>query len=171
MAQRISRTKKILVVAAVGALTLGGAGAAFAYWTSTGEGEGEAVTGASVAFTFDVEVADGDLSPGSDGQTVAFTVSNPGEGSQLLGEVLVYLATPDDTDNGLPWVPPVGCAFADYAAAITVQPTQGELAAGATTAVGGVATVTLANTAVNQDACQGADVPLLFVATSTPLPL
>jgi len=166
---RISRTKKTLVVAAAIALTIAGAGGAYAYWTSTGEGAGTAETGESVAFTFTVEDPEGDLSPGSDGQTLDFTVTNPGEGSQLLGEVSVYIATSDGTPDGLPWVPPVGCEYDDYAASITTQPTQGELAAGATTADAGVATVVLANTAFNQDACQGEDVPLLFVASSDPL--
>ena len=157
---RISRTKKTLVVAAALALTIGGAGAAFAYWTSTGVGDGTATTGESVAFTITTEAAVGEISPGSAGQTIAFTVTNPGTGSQNLALVTVAVAD----DNGAPWIPPTGCILADFVATISTPPVYGQIAAGGE--LGGVATVTLTNTAVNQDACQGLDdVPLHFVAS------
>ncbi|MFG6503586.1 hypothetical protein [Microbacterium sp. P05] len=159
MSQTTTPGKKRLAIALAAVLMLGGAGAAFAYWTSTGTGEGEATTGESVAFTITSEPAVGIIVPGGVGQTVDFTVANPGTGSQYLTAVTVELAEAD----GTPWAPPAGCEFEDYTAAITTAPPAGDIAAGGS--VQGTATVTLANTAVNQNACQEAVVPLYFEAS------
>jgi hypothetical protein len=157
-AGRPNRKRKTTAVAA--ALVLVGGGAAYAYWTSTGIGEGEATTGASVAFEFTVQSAVGNIAPGNAGQTVGYTVDNPGTSAQYLTDVTVAIANPD----GSPWVPAVGCSAADYTAAMTVKPDAGDIPAGGSSAPGTV-TVTLANTGVNQDACQGQTVPLYFVAS------
>ncbi len=160
MVQRMSRLKKTIVIASVAALSIGGAGIAYAYWTSTGTGVGSAQTGESVAFVIDSEDAVGQLAPGSPGQTVAFTVTNPGPGTQYLGLVTVQIAE----SNGDAWLPDDGCVAANYSVAMTTFPPFGQLAANGTSA--GVATVTLANTNADQDSCQGQPVPLLFTATS-----
>ncbi|PJJ62056.1 hypothetical protein [Compostimonas suwonensis] len=159
MARTSSRGRKGIIIALAAVLTITGAGVAFAYWTSTGTGVGEATTGESVAFTITSDPAVGTIAPGSDGQTVDFTVTNPGEGTQSLTEVTVSLATAD----GTPWVPTGDCLVADYTATISTAPPAGEIAAGGE--VDGTATVTLTNTAVNQDDCQGQDVPLYFEAS------
>lgn len=93
------------------------------------------------------------------GQTVDFTVTNPGEGTQSLTAVAVEIAAED----GEAWVPPAGCLAADYTAAVTTAPPAGSIAPGGS--VDGTVTVTLASTAENQDACQGAAVPLLLTAS------
>jgi hypothetical protein len=159
MAGTISRGRKRITVGLVAVLTLAGAGAAFAYWTSTGSGTGSATTGESVAFNITSETAVGTIAPGNAGQTIEFTVTNPGEGSQSLSTVTVALATA----AGVPWVPTGDCLIGDYTAAITTAPLAGQIAAGGS--VTGTATVTLANTAVNQDDCQGQIVPLYFEAS------
>lgn len=159
MATVQSRRKKIAAIALAAALTLGGAGVAFAYWSSTGTGAGTATTGESATFEITSEAAVGTIAPGSAGQTVDFTVSNPGEGTQYLTAVTVTLATAD----GEAWVPTGGCLIGDYTATISTAPPVGDILAGGS--VDGVATVTLANTAANQDACQGQTVPLYFVAS------
>ncbi len=158
MAQRISRLKKTIVIASTLALTIGGAGAAFAYWTSGGTGDGTATTGVSVDFVIDAADAVGELAPGSAGETVDFTVTNPGPGTQSLTTFTVTLADA----AGVTWVPPIGCLLADYTASISVPPTFGAIAVD--DFVTGTALVVLANTGANQDACQGAIVPLHFVA-------
>lgn len=159
MATTRLRAKKRIAIALASILILTGAAAAFAYWTSTGSGEGEATTGVSVDFEITSEPAVGTIAPGSAGQTVDFTVSNPGEGTQYLTGVTVALAEAD----GTPWVPTGDCLIADYTATISTAPPVGDILAGDT--VDGVATVTLANTAVNQDDCQGQVVPLYFTAS------
>jgi hypothetical protein len=159
MAKVISRTRRSTIIAFVAIFTLAGAGIAFAYWTSTGTGSGTASTGASTAFTITSEPAVGTIAPGNAGQTVDFTVTNPSTSPQYLTEVTVALAETD----GTPWVPAAGCLIADYTATITTVPPAGDIPGGGS--VDGVVTVTLANTAVNQDACQGEDVPLYFAAS------
>jgi hypothetical protein len=156
---RISRTKKTLVVAAAIALTIAGAGGAYAYWTSGGEGDGEATTGNSVDFVVTTAAATGTLTPGSAGQSVGFTVTNPGPDVQYFTAITVTMAD----DAGVPWVPDGDCDIADYTAVITTPPTAGTVAVAGTKT--GFVTVTLANTAVNQDDCQGQTVPLHLIAT------
>ena len=154
------RTKTVAIAAGI-TLTVAGSGIAFAYWTSTGSGTGSATTGASVAFTITSGTPAGVISPGGAGQTVGFTVTNPGPGIQSLAAVTVAMATGPLLADA--WVPPTGCLLADYTAAITTAPTPGQILVGANKT--GIATVTLANTGANQDACQGATVPLYFKAT------
>jgi hypothetical protein len=152
------RTKTVAIAAGI-TMTVAGSGIAFAYWTSTGSGTGSATTGTSVAFTVAADAPVGVISPGGAGQTVIFTVTNPGPGIQSLAAVNVTIAGP----TGTTWVPPTGCLLADYTAAITTAPTFGAIAVGGSRS--GTATVTLANTGVNQDACKGATVPLYFTAS------
>jgi hypothetical protein len=152
------RTKTVAIAAGI-TLTVAGSGIAFAYWTSTGSGTGSATTGTSAAFTIVAGTPAGVISPGGAGQTVGFTVTNPGPGIQSLAAVSVAIAT----GPGAPWVPPTGCLLADYTAAVTTAPTPGPIAVGGNKS--GIATVTLANTGVNQDACQGTTVPLYFTAS------
>jgi hypothetical protein len=159
MAQPLSRFKKIVVVSSVAALGFLGAGVAVAYWTSTGTGEGVATTGESVAFEIASEPAVGIMAPGSAGQTVAFTVTNPGTGNLYLNDVDVVLADA----AGVPWVPAGACDPADYTAVVSTPPPVGDIAPGGE--VDGVITVTLANTGFNQDDCQNQDVPLYLVAS------
>jgi hypothetical protein len=155
----MSRRKKRITFVLVGVLMLGGAGVAFAYWTSTGTGDGSAETGTSVAFIIAADPAVGTIVPGGAGQTVDFTVTNPGPGVESLSNVTVTMASA----AGVAWVPPVGCDIADYTASVTTQPVDGEIPVG--DGVDGQATVTLANSATNQDACQGQTVPLYFTAS------
>ena len=159
MANNITRGRKRLTVFLVSILTITGAGVAYAYWTSIGSGVGSATTGQSVALTITSQTAVGTLSPGSAGQTIDFSVTNPGEGTQYLTAVTVAIA--DAT--GTAWVPTGTCLLADYTATISTAPVAGAIAPGAS--VPGVATVTLTNTGANQDDCQGQVVPLYFVAS------
>jgi hypothetical protein len=154
-----NRGKKRTAIILAAALTLTGAGIAFAYWTSTGTGIGTGTTGESVAFAVTSEPGVGELAPGSAGQLVDFTVTNPGEGTQNLTAVTVDIAEA----GGEAWVPPEGCLAEDYGAAVTTAPTLGDIAPGGS--VDGTVTVTLASTAVSQDACQGVAVPLHFTAS------
>jgi hypothetical protein len=157
--RRKSRPQSFLtiILSTVLALAAGG-GIAFAYWTSTGTGTGTASTGVSEAFDITSNVPEGYLAPGSAGQTVGFTVTNPTAAVLSLTAVTVRIALATGAD----WVPTGDCSAADYSVSITTPPTAGEI--GPDGLVTGTATVILANTAVNQDDCQGQDVPLLFSA-------
>jgi hypothetical protein len=162
MAQRTSRFKRSLVVVIAVVLGLAGVGVAFAYWTSTGTGDGTATTETSTPFTVAMDPADGELAPGGPGETIAFTVTNPADTAQYLTGVTVSLATP----AGVAWDPTGDCDPADYVATISTAPPVGDIPANGT--VNGEATVTLTNTAVNQDDCQGQIVPVHLVASAAP---
>ena len=159
MAKSTSPRRKRYTVALVALLTISGAGAAFAYWTSSGSGTGEATTATSVAFTIESEPAVGTIAPGSEGQTVDFTVTNPGPGTQYLSAVTVEMADA----SGVAWVPTGGCLIDDYTATISTAPAYGSIAA--TASLSGTATVKLLNTAANQNACKDQVVPLYFQAS------
>lgn len=162
MAELRRPRRKSTAIALTAVLVAVGGGVAYAYWTASGTGTGTATTGTSTAFTIASDPGTGDLSPGGPGQTVNFTVTNPGTGSQYLDTVTVTIAGP----GGETWVPTGGCVAADYSATISTAPTQGEIAGGGSEP--GVATVTLRNTNVNQDACQGQTVPLFFQVGAPP---
>ncbi|WP_424186964.1 hypothetical protein ACOBQX_03780 [Actinokineospora sp. G85] len=154
-----STKKRVVVVGAVaGALVLGG-GLAYAYWSSTGTGSGSATTGTSTAFVVTTAAATGGpLSPGGPSQTVPFTVTNPGTGSQNLTSVVVTVANAD----GTPWTAVAGCSAADYTVG-TPAVTYGEIAPGGN--AGGTVTITMNNLPSNQDGCKDAVVPLRVVAS------
>ena len=158
MTKTTFRNRKPVIIVLAALLTLAGAGIAFAYWTSTGTGDGTATTGESTAFTITTEAGEGEIAPGNAGQTYDFTVTNPSDSPQYLTGVTVTMAD----EEGVAWVPAAGCDIADYTVTMTTMAPVGDIAGGAS--VGGMVTVTLANTTENQDACQGESVPLHFVA-------
>lgn len=154
----ILTSKKSKVIVATTAIFALGGGAAFAYWTSTGSGSGNGSTGTSVNFTIVGGAVTGPtLAPGGPSQQVAFTVNNPGAGSQNLSSVTATVANAD----GSAWVTIPGCSAADYAVSAPVI-AYGQIAPGGS--VVGSVTVTMNNLDSNQNACQGVAYPLYFVA-------
>ncbi|HWH26858.1 MAG TPA: hypothetical protein VNT53_09460 [Pseudolysinimonas sp.] len=159
MTQLNSRTKKIAIVAITLALVLGGGGIAFAYWTSSGTGTGVATTGTSTGLTVTSSAPTGSaLSPGGPTQTVAFSVNNPGTGSQAVTSVVVSVASA----GGAAWTAIPGCSASDYSLG-TPTITYGTIAGGGSLL--GSVTVTMVALGTDQDACQGVTVPLYFVAS------
>ncbi|OLR91963.1 hypothetical protein [Actinokineospora bangkokensis] len=154
-----STKKRVVVVGAITAVVALGGGLAYAYWSSTGTGTGSATTGTSTAFQVTSTAATGGpLSPGGPSQTVAFTVTNPGTGSQNLSSVVVTVANSD----GTPWTAVTGCSAADYTVG-TPAITYGQIAPGGSAS--GTVSITMNNLSTNQDGCKNATVPLRFVAS------
>lgn len=152
-------TKKVAAVLVGSAIVVATAGAAYAYWTSTGSGSGTATTGTSTAFTVVTTThSGGPLTPGGPSETVGFTVTNPGSGSQNLSSVVVTVANTD----GTAWTAVTGCSAADYAVA-TPTVTYGQIAAGANKT--GTVVISMNNLGSNQDACKGVSVPLYVTAS------
>ncbi|OUM39949.1 hypothetical protein [Arthrobacter sedimenti] len=152
---RTHRKKKITAVTAV--LIVGGSGA-FAFWSSMGAGTGAVSTGTSTPFTVTSGLATGGpLTPGGPTQTVPFTVTNPGTGSQNLAGVTVAVAGP----AGTTWTEVTGCSASDYTVGTPVV-TAGQIASGAS--VSGTVTVAMNNLSTNQDGCKNVSVPLYFSA-------
>jgi hypothetical protein len=151
--------RKLITVLAAVVLVGAGGSLAYAYWTSTGNGVGSATTGTSVPFVVaSAGPTGGPLTPGGPPQSVAFTVTNPGTGSQDLSSVVVTVANND----GSAWTTVLGCSAADYTVG-TPTITYGQIAPSGSLA--GTVTVTMNNLATNQDACKSVPVPLYFVAS------
>ena len=156
-----TRKKRITITAIVtAALVLGGGGAAFAYWTSIGSGTGSAQTGTSKPFEVLQTTRTGDpLTPGGPTQTVTFTVTNPGTGTQKLRAVAVTAASSAD----VPWSI-TGCSAADYEISpATIVDGFREIAGSGK--VFGSVTITMKNGDYDQSACKGVTVPLYFSAS------
>lgn len=154
-----TKKKRILaVVSVVAALMLCGS-LAYAFWTSSGSGTGSATTGTSANFVVTSSApTGGPLTPGGPTESVAFTVANPGTGTQNLTSVVVTVANAD----GSAWTAVTGCSSADYTVG-TPAITYGSIAASGTAS--GTVSVTMNNTASNQNGCKSATVPLDIVAS------
>ncbi len=156
-----TRKRRIVAAAATVAIVALGGGLAYAYWTSTGTGTGSATTGTSSNFVVASSApTGGPLTPGGPSQSVAFTVTNPGTGSQNLSSVVVTVANA----NGSAWTAVVGCSSADYTVGTPVI-TGGYGQIAALGVKSGTVTVTMNNLGTNQDACKSVTVPLYIVAS------
>jgi hypothetical protein len=146
-----SRKRYVLVgLGAVGAVAV--VGAAIAYFTTTGSGTGSAAVGTSSAVTIH-GTAGTSLFPGA-GTTVNFTVDNPSAGSQRVNVIQLESVTTDAGHSA--------CVMSDFTMPnVTVNQAFPNGNGQAVTATG---TLSMANTALNQDACQGA--PLTLHLTS-----
>jgi hypothetical protein len=129
------------------AVALAVASGAFAYWTTTGSGSGSTTNALSNGTLVLHPATAAGLSPGKS-QPVTFTADNGGTSSLFVGTV-------DTTAS----VSPVTCLASDFSVSSVLENTR--VAAGA----GGVslpanATITFADTALNQDLCKNAVVTL-----------
>lgn len=144
--------KKRVFVALTTVATIAAVGAAIAYFTTNGSGTGSASVGSSSAVTIHGTAA-GALYPGSSA-TVNLTVDNPSSGSQRVNTIQLGSVTTDEAHSG--------CVTSDFTMpSVTVNQTFPTGNGQAVTATG---TLTMANTVLNQDACQGA--PLTLHLTS-----
>jgi hypothetical protein len=153
---KASKGKRRRAAALTTVLTLVLAGVAYAYFTSQGSGAGTAAVGTDAG----VEVADitfdGTLYPGAS-VGVAFKVqNNSSDAKAKVGSVIADTAAGTNGITGLPQ----GCSADDFTytpgAAINAEiDPSGELS--------GAGTLTMANTAQNQDACKNASPVLNLV--------
>jgi hypothetical protein len=150
-------SKRALVV--IGSLcTLAVATAAYAYFTSTGSGTATAKVGTSSAVTLKGTVT-GNLYPGSSSQ-VSFTVDNPSGGAQRVGTISLTGITVDAGHSTCSTV--ITGGNPDFTMpAVTVNAT---FPAGNGQAVTPKGTLTMNDTGLNQNACQGADLTLALAS-------
>lgn len=148
----LSMKKKIGAAGAAGALVLTG-GIAFAYWTSTGTGSDTSQTGTSDNFSVVVtNTTDNALSPDGPIDTYSYTVTNTGDGDQALENQPVITITTNAAGCDPAW-------FAVTNASTITTPLNLEPNGQAGDSYTGGFDVQLVNLpAVNQDACQGAEV-------------
>lgn len=143
--------KRVLIPLSV-VLVMVVAGAAIAYFTSSGSGTGTATVGNSSAVTLHGATA-GTLYPGTS-STVSFTVDNPSPGTQRVGTIHLASVSTDAAHSG--------CVMSDFTMPDVVA--NQSFPNGNGQAVTATGTLSMANSASNQDACQGA--PLTLNLTS-----
>lgn len=142
--------RMILLGIAVLALT----GVAVAYFTSLGSGTGSATVGSSSEMTLHGVVA-GALYPGAS-STVTFTADNPSPGPVLIGAIHLASIAPDAGHGGCSTTITGGnpdFTMPDVAANQNVSSGNGK-------AIAATGSLTMNETGVNQDACQGATLTL-----------
>jgi hypothetical protein len=145
-------TIKRMILVGIAALAV--TGVAVAYFTSEGSGTGTATIGSSSNVTLHGTVT-GSLYPGGS-STVSFTVDNPSPASELVNKIHLASITPDAGHGGCSTVITGGSpdfTMPDVTANQNVPSGNGQ----ALTATG---TLSMNETGVNQDACQGATLTL-----------
>ncbi len=144
--------KRVLALTALAALVV--AAGAYAYFTSTGSGTATATVGSGSAVTIKGTVAS-TLYPGGS-STVNFTVDNPSSAAQRVGTITLSSIAVDAGHSTCSKV--ITGGNPDFAMpAVVVNKVFGT---GTNQTVTPVGTLTMNDTGVNQDACQGATLTL-----------
>jgi hypothetical protein len=131
-------------------IALAAAGAAVAYFTSSGSGTGSAEVGSSSAVTLHATIS-ADLYPGAS-SPVTLTVDNPSSGSQRVGTVSLSSISADSGHSACSTT--ISGGNPDFTMpAVTVNKV---FPSGNGQSVTPNGTLTMNETGLNQDACQGA---------------
>jgi hypothetical protein len=147
-------TKRRALFAAVTVCAVAVAGVAFAYFTTTGSGTATAAAGNGSAVTLHGTVSS-TLYPGTS-SPVTFTVDNPSAGAQRVGTISLASVTVDAAHSGCSTA--ISGGNPDFSMPdVVVDQT---FAAGNGQSVTAKGTLTMNDTGVNQDACQGATLTL-----------
>ena len=147
------RSRKLVVALGATLTTFVVAGAAYAYFTTTGAGTATGTTGTSTVLVIHGTAATS-LYPGTS-SSVAFTVDNASTGHQYVNTIHLDSVTTDASHSA--------CVVADFSMS-DVSAAQ-DVANGNGIAITATGTLTMANTAVSQDACKSA--PLTLHLSST----
>ena len=148
--------KRIIVLAGVVAAALGLAAGAFAYFSSSGSGSGSGSVGTASAISISSTGPADALYPGGAGVDVPITVANNGSGAEYVHAVQLsgISTTASGCDTSITGSP-AAFAMPD----VTVNQT---IAAGDQVTVHG--TLSMNDTGVSQDACEGASLTLNFTS-------
>jgi len=145
--------RRALVMLGCG-LALAVSAVAYAYFTSTGSGTATAKVGSASAVTLKGTVS-GTLYPGASSQ-VSFTVDNPSSGTQRVGTITLTGITVDVAHSSCSAV--ISGGNPDFSMpAVAVNAT---FPSGNGQAVTPKGTLTMNDTGVSQNACQGAELTL-----------
>jgi hypothetical protein len=145
----LKKKRTMGILAAIAVLAV--AGAAIAYWTTTGTGTGTgSVSSSNGAITLHATITD-PLSPGGS-SAVAFTADNTNTSSELVGTVHAIVSIDEEHANA-------GCKASDFTIS-DVAENQVIDAAASGVSLTHDGQISMADTADNQDACQGATVSL-----------
>jgi hypothetical protein len=149
-----STLKKRALVAFACTCAIAVAGAALAYFTSTGAGTGTATVGSSSAVTLHASVPT-NLYPGTS-STVSFTVDNPSSGSERVGTITLASISVDAGHSSCSTV--ITGGNPDFTMAPVVV--NHVFPKGEGQSVTPTGSLTMNDTGVSQDACQGATLTL-----------
>jgi hypothetical protein len=150
--KRVSKKRMFVALGSTCALAV--AGVAIAYFTSTGSGTGTATVGSSSAVTIHGTVSS-NLYPGGS-SPVSLTVDNPSSGSQRVGTITLSSISADAGHSTCSIV--ITGGNPDFTMpAVTVNHVY---ATGNGQTVTPTGTLTMNDTGVSQDACQGATLTL-----------
>jgi hypothetical protein len=149
---RLLHNKKFTVIAVVGLLVA--AGGAYAYWTAAGTGSASTTASPGGTITINGTVATG-IAPGLS-KTVTFQATNATTSAIKVGVVHLEGVTVDSGHST--------CVTTDFT---MPNVTENESVASGATAVDLTTTgsLSMANTASNQDACKGATLTLALSST------
>ena len=149
----LTKKRTMLVLGAVAVLAV--AGVAVAYWTTTGSGSGSgAVAGSNGTLVLHGTITN-ELTPGGS-SPVAYTADNGNSSSEQVGTVHAVVSIDDAHAKA-------GCEASDFTIADTGEnQTIPANSTGVALSHGG--TISMADTASNQDACQGATISLALTS-------
>jgi hypothetical protein len=140
--------KRTFIAGGIGTVVI--AAAAIAYFTTTGSGSGTATVGSSSAVTLHATISQ-TLYPGTS-SPVTFTVDNPSPGRQRVGTISLQSITPDAGHSSCSTA--ISGGNPDFSMPnVTVNQTFPNGNGQTVTPTG---TLTMNDTGVSQDACQGA---------------
>lgn len=149
---RLLRNNKIAAIATVGVLIV--AGGAYAFWTAGGTGSATSTASGGGTITINGTIPTG-IAPGLS-RTVTFQATNTTTSAIMVQTVSLTSVTVDAGHSG--------CLVADFTMPSVVE--NESVAAGASAvSLTNTGTLTMANTAVNQDACKGATLTLALAST------
>jgi hypothetical protein len=148
-----NKKRTVLVLGAVAVLAI--AGVAVAYWTTSGSGSGSgAVASSNGTITLHGAIS-GELAPGASAP-VSFTADNANSSSEQVGTIHAVVSIDEAHANA-------GCEVSDFTLADTAE---NQVIPASTNGValthGG--TISMADTAANQDACKGATISLALTS-------
>lgn len=148
----VRRNKKIAVIGTICLLVA--AGGAYAYWTAAGSGSASSTASSGGTITINGTIPTG-IAPGLS-RTVTFQATNTTSSAITVGTVSLTGVTVDAGHTG--------CVVADFTMPPVVE--NESVASGATAvALTNTGTLTMANTAVNQDLCKGATLTLALASS------
>ena len=154
MFRKLMKNKRALaVLGAVAVLAV--AGIAVAFWTASGSGSGTGKVATSDGTLTLHGVISNELTPGS-ASPVTFTADNSGTGSVLVGTISSVVSIDEAHATA-------GCEASDFTINPTIEnQTVAGGASGAPLSTNG--SISMANTAENQDACKGATISLALTS-------
>ena len=151
------RMRKLVVVAVIGVLALGGL--AFAYWTAGGSGSGSGSTGSPSALTVNQTTTNSGLYPGGS-SALSGNFTNPNGGKVYIAAVTGSVTTFSlQADNTKP-----ACTQADFSISGTAT-VGAEINSGTGVGAWSGLTLNMTDAGTNQDNCKNITVPITYTAT------